>query len=184
MSTQANPYAPPTARVEDVASTDSNAEAIRREHIKHEASIRSVGALYVIGGVLGALAGIGVFVSGMMDNNRSSMGEMVGAVYLIFSLPSFVTGLGLRKLQPWTRIAAIIFSCIGLLGIPFGTIINGYILYLMLAAKGKRIFQPDYPAIVAATPHIKYRTSIVIWIVVGLLFLGILAAIVVPMLSR
>jgi hypothetical protein len=43
MSSATSPYAPPTARVDDVSeSANPEAEAIRRAHIKHEASIRSV----------------------------------------------------------------------------------------------------------------------------------------------
>jgi hypothetical protein len=184
MSTQANPYAPPMAPVADVSSADSHAEAIRREHIKHEASVRSIGGLYLFGGVLGTLGGIALLASTMGVDEQRAIVVAAGAAYVLFSVLSLVVGLGLRKLQPWTRIATIAFSCFGLLAIPIGTLINGYILYLMVAAKGKRIFTPDYAAIIAATPHIKYRTSLVLWIAVGLLFLGIGAAIVVPMLSR
>ena len=50
MSNATSPYAPPTARVDDVSeSANPEAEAIRLAHIKHEASIRSVGILYYIG---------------------------------------------------------------------------------------------------------------------------------------
>jgi hypothetical protein len=42
----------------------------------------------------------------------------------------------------------------------------------------------DYLAIVAATPHVKYRTSIVVWIVLGLLVLPILALVIIGATSR
>lgn len=104
-------------------------------------------------------------------------------VYLALGILLIATGRGVRRLQPWARTVAIVLSCIGLLGVPLGTLIHGYFLYLLLSAKGKRIFEPDYAAIFAATPHVKYRTSIVVWILLGILLLAVAAAIVVPMIG-
>ena len=56
MSTDLNPYAPPQAAVDYVAEATSEAESIRREHIKHEASIRSIGVLYYLSGGVMAIA--------------------------------------------------------------------------------------------------------------------------------
>lgn len=176
MTVQDNPYAPPTAEVADITSADPEAEAIRREHIKHEASIRSVGILYYLGGVLMGLAAI-LFFFGF---ETTSIGMGFAALYAVLALLSLVVGHELRALTPWARIAAIVFAGIGLLGFPIGTLINGYILYLLLSQKGRRIFQPDYLQIVAATPEVKYRTSVVVWIVLGVILLGIFAAIMLP----
>jgi hypothetical protein len=178
----ANPYAPPKARVADVGGADPGAEAIRREHIKHEASIRSVGILYYIGGVLASIAGIG-FVGFAVTDAEAALGWAVVVLYLAVGALSIAVARGLRAFKPWARTTCIVLSFIGLLGFPIGTLINGYILYLLFAAKGRRIFEPDYPAIVAATPHIEYRTSALVWVVVALLLLAIVAAIVVPMLD-
>ena len=52
-----------------------------------------------------------------------------------------------------------------------GTLINGYIIWLILSKKGRLILSPEYAAIVEATSHIKYRTSIVVWILLGLIVL-------------
>src|SRR5690606_39569288 len=90
----------------------------------------------------------------------------------------------LRALKPWARIAGIVMAILGLFGFPIGTLINGYILYLLLSQKGRRIFQPDYAHIVAATPEVKCRTSIVVWIILGIFLLGILAAISLPFVMR
>jgi hypothetical protein len=86
-------------------------------------------------------------------------------------------GLGLRKLRPWTRIAAGILSGIGLIAFPLGTLINGYILYLLFSKKGSTVFSADYQRVIADTPHIKYRTSILVWIVLGLLVLVVVGGI-------
>lgn len=57
---------------------------------------------------------------------------------------------------------------IGLSSIPVGTLINGYILFLIFGKKGKLVFSERYQEIIAATPHIKHRTSKAVWIVLGI----------------
>lgn len=184
MSAQINPYAPPTAHVADIGSgADPHADAIRQEHIKHETSIRSVGILYYLASFSMVIGGIGLLTLGF-KGEQTQLGFAIGLIYLILGALSLVFARGIRQLKPWARTTCIVLSAVGLLGFPVGTLINGYILYLMLASKGKRIFEPDYPAIITATPHIKYRTSILVWVVLGLLLVGVAAAIVIPMLNR
>ena len=184
MSAQSNPYAPPTARVDDVGVADSEAEAIRQEHITHEASVRSVGILYLLSAAFAAIAGVVIAFAGAFGDSNNGLMLGLGSVYVVLAVVSFLLGRGIRQLRPWARTTSIVLSCIGLLGFPVGTLINGYILYLMLSAKGKRIFEPDYADIVAATPHIKYKTSLLVWILLALFLLGIGAAIVIPLLNR
>lgn len=179
MSAVVNPYAPPRARVDDVAQADSEAEEIRQEHIKHEASIRSIGILYYLSGALMVLLGGGVIVASFKGvSTPLLMGLSV--VYLGIGVLMLFVARGVRALQPWARTTTIVLAAIGLLGFPVGTLINGYILYLMLSKKGKRIFEDDYKDIIEATPHVKHRTSIVVWIFLGILLLaaiGIIAAV-------
>jgi hypothetical protein len=46
------------------------------------------------------------------------------------------------------------------------------------------VFSEEYQRVIAETPHIKYRTSIVVWILLGLLLLliaiAVLAALIRP----
>lgn len=88
----------------------------------------------------------------------------------------YCIGMGLRRLDPKVRTVSMIMTGFGLLGFPIGTLISGYILYLLASEKGKEVLSVEYQGIVAATPHIKYRTSIVVWILVGLLVVGLLGA--------
>ena len=182
MSSQVNPYAPPQAEVADIASVDSEAEAIRREHIKHESSIKSVGVLYYLGGGVLVVAAIGMLGAAAFEAGSWLIG--IGVAYVVLGALSLVVAWHLRQFRNWARIVAIVLSVIGLLGFPIGTLLNGYILYLLLSEKGRRIFEPDYVDIVAATPHIKYRTSMIVWIVLGVLILGVIAAITVPMFAN
>lgn len=158
---------------------NGSAERIRQEHIQHEASIKSVGMLYLLGSVLtlagGVMAVIGlVATSGTPSTQAGNAPPPVWVVMvpmfllMAMSVLAFVTALGLRKLKPWSRIASGILSGFGLLGFPVGTLINAYILWLLFSKKGATVFSEDYQRVVAATPHVKYRMSIVVWIVLGL----------------
>ena len=68
-------------------------------------------------------------------------------------------GRGYQELSPWVRWPGGILSAIGLLGVPIGTLLNGYILFLMFSAKGRRILSPEYAELRARTPHIEFRRS-------------------------
>jgi hypothetical protein len=96
----------------------------------------------------------------------------------------FFMGRALRTLRPGVRIPTVILAGLGLLGFPLGTLINGYILWLVLSKKGQFIFSPEYPAIVKATPHVKYRTSLLAWIALGAAVILVLVGIWVAVHHR
>jgi hypothetical protein len=178
-----NPYAVPTARVDDVAQ-DSEAEAIRRAHINHEASIKSVGILYYLGGVLVVVGGLTAVVGGLSGASGNVAG-IIGGMVLITGIGAIalLAGWGVRALRPWGRNVGTVLSLIGLANFPTGTLINLYILYLFYSKKGRTIFGPGYRDVVAATPHVKYKTSIVVWIFLGLIVLLLAAGILMPMFA-
>jgi hypothetical protein len=59
----------------------------------------------------------------------------------------------------------------GLMRFPLGTAISGYVLYLLLSAKERRLFESDYAEVVDATSHIDYRVPTLAGSVLGLLVL-------------
>ncbi len=167
-NSSANPVQPPNPAAE--------AEEIRRKYIKHEASVKSIGILYFIGAVFLALASFGAVL-----DKEEPLGVRFFAAIILISLGTFQfwVGTGLRALKPWARIPTGILSGIGLFGFPIGTIINAYILYLILCKKSSTVFSPEYQQIIAATPHIKYKTPVIIWILLAILIalfaIGLLA---------
>jgi hypothetical protein len=181
MAAAVNPYAPPRAHVDDVAHANSEAEEIRQEHIKHETSVRSIGILYYLSGGLMCVLGV-LLVAGFLSGRSDALLGGLTVVYSAIGVLMLFVARGVRQLKPWARTTTIVLAAIGLLGFPLGTLINGYILYLMLSKKGKRIFEDDYKDIMEATPHIKYRTSIVVWIVLGILLLAMVGLIAVATL--
>jgi hypothetical protein len=182
VSTLINPYAAPKAAVEDF-SANPEAEAIRRAHIGHEASIKSIGILYYLTASL-MIVGTVTALFSAWTTSKNVMGMV--AILALFGLLSalfFVIGRGLRTLKPWVRVPTTVLAALGLLGFPIGTLLNAYILWLTHSKKGKLILSPEYAAIVEATPDVKYRTSLLIWIILGLIVIALFAALI-PMLSR
>lgn len=154
-----NPYATPKEFAINPTTTEG-AELIRQTNLQHEASVKSVGSLYLLGAAICLVPGIGMVAAGFMDRTREMLETiLLGVFYLALAVLYGVIGKAIRNLRPWSRIAAIVLSAIGLIGFPLGTIISGYILYLMVCAKGQLVFTPEYKSVIEQTPHMKYKTS-------------------------
>ena len=171
MTEPVNPYSAPAARVEDTGGGE--AERVRREHLSHEAGLRSLGMLYYLGGGVVALLGI---ASGLGASDRGS-GLPFAVGLFVLGLAQVYLGWGVRSLRKWARWPGVAVSVLGLFGFPVGTLVGVYALWLYLSKKGRTVFTPEYAAVRAATPYLKYRTSIFIW--VGLALVVVLAFVVV-----
>lgn len=170
-------WSPPHAEVKDIIlSGNPDAPKIRREHLNHEANIKAVGVLYLLSATIGFLAGaLFLFVSFSAAQSEFPVAFGVGMAVFMIALSVFYVwiGRGLRSLNPVVRIPAAVLSALGLLGFPIGTLINGYILYLLLSRKGTMVFSDEYKQIIADTPYIKYHISIIVWIALALLLAAI-----------
>ncbi|MGV3660105.1 MAG: hypothetical protein ACO1TE_07965 [Prosthecobacter sp.] len=168
-----NPYAAPKA---EVLTQDSEAEATRRAHLNHEASIKSVGCLYA----LASLALLTVVIVGLDSMHPESVAER--AKVLAQALLAGALAWGLRKLQRWAGIGAAIWAAVvmvlGIASLPVSAIkmvISAYVIFLMIGAKGRMVLSPDYRAIVAQTPHMKRTASTVSWVLFVLLLVTLVA---------
>jgi len=172
-----NPYAP-TVQVAPEAFGVNDVEQYRKTYLGHEASVKSLGLLYLLGAVFLVPIGAFLFLAAASGNFQPNepRGVMIGIGLVYFALGLFqgFIGWGLRRLTPWTRIAASVLSAFGLLAVPIGTIISAYFLWVLLGEKGKIVFSDHYRSVIEQTPHIKYKTSIIVWI-----FLGLLIALIV-----
>jgi hypothetical protein len=184
-----NPYQTPTANIENFSPAEAaNAELIRKAHINHESSVRSIGLLYYIMGGIASL-GIGAAIVIPMVENDSFNGvgiftALTGAFVVALLALYLWTGRGLRTLKPSARIVAGILAALGLLSFPIGTLINGYFLYLLFSEKGKTVFSDDYQNVIDATPHIKAGTSVLVWLLLAIMIIGVVAAVVIPMMNK
>ena len=181
-----NPYAPVVTQPVGPAQS-SPAVEIRKSHISHEASIQTIGALYLLGAFFLTLAGLFVIgmsiyamVTGAAQLDSPLLMLAVGIFELAMGILQGMTGFALRQLKSWGRIVGIVFSAIGLLGFPIGTLISAYFLYLLASKKGVYIFSDEYRRVIEETPQIKMKTSIIVWIflflLLGLIGLGIVGA--------
>lgn len=182
-------HAPAPALPADDAAQEGKAgpdaatpETIRREHLKHEAAIRSIGSLYCIAGVLFSLMFLGGLIASVFGDDEARQRVASVIFTLIFGLLAalqFWIGIGLRRLNPRVAVGAAVFAVIGLLGFPVGTLIGAYVFYLLFGQKGKVVLGPGYREIVAATPHIPCKAHVWVLVVGVLLALGLIAAIVI-----
>ena len=168
-----NPYAPPA--VENVLADDTAEEAIRRAHIKHETSVKSLAFLNFLGvffAVFGRLTS--------SDPLPSDTAERVGQIIVAMLIPAALlwAGISIRRLGRAGQILNALLFGIALVGFPIGTIIGAMVLYHLFCKKGRMVFSAPYRKIVKNTPHIKYqrgKTSKAAWVIliVFILFIAL-----------
>jgi hypothetical protein len=156
---ESNPYEAPAARVDDPAAT--GVEALRTAHLRHEARLRSVGTLYWLGATA-IVVSIGVSLA--TSGARGPEGWSTVVVVMIAALLAVGVGWGFWSLSAWVRWPGTALSVLGLLAIPIGPIIHGYILYLIWCAKGRRVLAPDYAQVRRQTPHLRFRRTAGDWV--------------------
>jgi hypothetical protein len=66
---------------------------------------------------------------------------LIGAIWALSGVVGLVVGWGLLTWQPWARILAIVFGCIALIHIPFGTALGIYTLWVLLPAESEREYR-------------------------------------------
>jgi hypothetical protein len=70
-------------------------------------------------------------------------GTALVAFLLVVSLPGLIVGIGLVKLKPWARIAAMVLAIIHLINIPIGTALGIYALWVLFNKDTERLFDGD-----------------------------------------
>ena len=185
-----NPYASPSEIAIGDTNLDTDAVAVRKAHLSHEASVQSFGCLYFLGATFLLIGGVVILITGISEMGNAAPADpdfspvfflVLGPIYILVSGLQFWVATGLRSLTKVGRIGGTIFGILGLAGIPIGTLISAYLLYLLWSKKGTMVFSERYREVIEATPEIKYKTSIVVWVLLGLVLLlvgfGIVAAI-------
>lgn len=177
-----NPYKTPEVEEVEAEAVISDPERIRRVHLKHEASLKGMGTLLMLGAVLVGVSFVGLLAVPVSRGGGSSLPQgpelvIIGILVVVFVL-QVVVGVGLRRLAPWAWIPGIVVAAISILNVPIGTVIGGYFLFLLLAPKGRRVLAVDYREIVRQTPHIRYRTPIWLWVLLLVLVLVVVGSVV------
>ena len=124
-----------------------------RDHVRILAFLNIVlGGLGTIGAVIvlfvfGGIAGIvGAANPGDPEAWHVAMpilgiiGLVISGFVLLLSLPGVIAGFGLLKFRPWARMLAIVLSALNLPGIPIGTALGIYGLWVLLQPETERLF--------------------------------------------
>jgi type II secretory pathway pseudopilin PulG len=148
-----------------------------------------LGPILLIGGV------IAVVMSFSSEGPERGFMMGGGAFYALFGILSIVCGIGLWNLKSYGRTLQLVYSFIGLLGIPLGTIISALILVYLYKPGVKVLFSETPPSRLSAADIAEVTklsdsstiTVVLIAVAVFLLliaFIGIIAAIAIPSLLR
>ncbi|MFM7128445.1 MAG: hypothetical protein ACKO0V_03695, partial [bacterium] len=111
----------------------------------------------------------------LIDSSSTPIGPGESVFLILFGVIQFFLGKGLRNLKNWARITSAILCIPGIL-----SPITWLILYYLLNKKAVYVCTPEYAQIREMTPHIKYKTSIIVKFLLGLLlvvFLLMVAAV-------
>lgn len=173
-------------RIKERAIDITSAEETRREYLKHEAAVRSVGTYFI---VIGSFLSLGTIAAPFSSNTGPINFLMILIYAVLLALFAGLIWIGalLRKLDRRAKVPTLIVAGLGVassLPTLIGWIIPAYILYLVLCQKGKMVFSDHYSQVIRRTPHIKYKMWIILkilLIVFGVLIvLGILAVLFAP----
>lgn len=170
MEPSINPYAAPLTETEaPLDATTDDLVAIRRKHIGAEASIKSIGSLDYFGSVIMIIAAAGAFFP--FPSSAYEFGRAVGSFIVSAGIGAgiFYLGFKTRELNPTARIVQTVFLIPGTLisvitapGALFWSLVIAYVLW---SGKARVVFSEHYrKVVIPATPEIKYRSSIIMWI--------------------
>lgn len=169
-----NPYAAPEADISAPAMVGPDvaaAEAIRKTHISSEKNLQTIGLLMIIGGVGTALMGLFFLFSALlMEAEPQDKAVAIGmsVFYLLWGGFSIQVARGLRRFKNRSRVWACVLMLPGII-----SPVTWLFLYCLMNKKGKFVCTPEYARIIEQTPHVTYKTSIIVKIF-GLLLLGII----------
>ena len=118
--------------------------------------VKVLGALQIAMGTLGLFAAVVlVLVFGVASSAVGMSGDpdatialpiigVTGVALVTFlvglSLPGVIIGIGLIQRRPWARVAGIVLSILGLMMVPFGTIVGVYGLWVLFSKETEQLF--------------------------------------------
>lgn len=121
--------------------------------------VKVLGALQIAMGTLGLFAalalvlvfGVASSAVGLSDDPEAAIalpiigitGMALVAFLVLLSLPGVIIGIGLIQHRPWARIAGIVLSILGLMMVPFGTIVGVYGIWVLFSKETERMFSPS-----------------------------------------
>mgnify|MGYP007046926269 CR=1 FL=1 len=177
-----SPTVPPdNAEASDLSQEE--ASALREAHRHHERSLNQFGALQLAGGVLSGAWGLFEFAAASQVPDDAVIATVRGILFVTLGGLSVWSGSLLRALKPKARGPATAMAVVGLLAFPIGTLVNGYLLYLIHSKKGRVVLSTSYQNVVRRTTTRPEKSSKIILFAFGLLVVALLAAVIAAVLS-
>jgi hypothetical protein len=115
-----------------------------------EKHLQLVGAFHIAHGALLFFVGMAAFLfilgGGLASGDRQALfvtsitALVAGTLFMMFSLPSIIGGIGMIKRKSWSRILLIIMGILALPGFPFGTALGIYTLWVLLKDDAQQHF--------------------------------------------
>jgi len=189
--TRPNPYAAPRPGARPGGRPLSAAQIYRRPGVISVLAVLHflAGPFMLLGGVIIAVVSFG------NEGPQNALMIGLGGVYAVFGLVSIVCAIGLWNLKGYGRTIQLVLSFIGLLGIPFGTVISALILVYLFKPGVKVLFSETPPSRLSAADVAEVtklsESSAVTMILIGVVIffllvalVGMIAAIAIPSLLR
>src|SRR5687767_5662389 len=117
-----------------------------------EKHITVVAVLWLALGGLGLLVALIAFVAivggGALSGDMEAIaitgtvGTAIAALLVVLSVPAVIAGIGLLKKAEWARVLTLVLSFLALMGIPFGTALGIYSIWVLLNAQATPLFAP------------------------------------------
>ncbi len=121
-----------------------------------EKHVTALGVLYIAFNVVGLFASFFVFWiivgGGLISGDETAItitaivGSFIAGILLITSLPGIIGGIGLLNMKPWARILVLVLGFINLPGIPFGTALGIYTIWVLFKDETALLFEGEKAA--------------------------------------
>jgi hypothetical protein len=116
--------------------------------------VKALGLLNIIFGGISVLFGLAVFVffGGPVGLYRTMNDDVLGFLlagsvvfHMLLAIPCILVGVYLRSFMEWARGFAIVVSALNLLNFPFGCVVGGYGLWVLLTPETDPLFSDRRP---------------------------------------
>ncbi len=117
---------------------------------------RILGILFIVSNALGLLGAVVVALffggvgaplaaSGQDTGEGLALSALIalglGGCLLVTSVPGLITGIGLLKRRPWSRVLALVLGILGLPNFPLGTALGIYAIWFYGQQGSDRVFE-------------------------------------------
>jgi hypothetical protein len=96
--------------------------------------------MLIFGGIMGTIGASGDADAQIALPILGLTGTALVLFLLVLSVPGIAIGIGLLQRRPWARIAGIVISIVGMMFIPFGTVLGVYGLWVLFSKETERLF--------------------------------------------